>query len=138
MTNGYKPFSSDYWVKLFSLILAIMIWFAIHSAIQRGIEPRRPLPRAQSRVFNDLPIKVLTAAGDNRIFRVTPATVDIQLTLDSVSSIEINSNDILPFVDLTGPANVKQKIFINAPAGVKIDLVNPPTVEVEQVGRISN
>jgi hypothetical protein len=69
---------ADFWLKLFSLALAVLIWFTVSFAIQRKLTPisNLAMPTAE-RAFPAMPIAVLSSAQDVRGYTVEPKTVDV-------------------------------------------------------------
>ena len=68
----------DFWLKLFSLMLAVLLWLTVSFASRKdtGFDQR-----VLSRM---LPVTILASAEDVRSFRVSPS--DVAVTVPAVSS----------------------------------------------------
>ncbi|SPE56932.1 exported hypothetical protein [Verrucomicrobia bacterium] len=128
-------FLKDFWLKLFSLALAILIWLTVSFAIHKENLPA-PLsisPLTERTLFN-LPVLVVSAAADVQEFRVDPNVVAVTVQGDSKLLDTLQSKDIRALVDLTGkPApdgKLRAPIEVSTPAGVSHVKVVPPDVDV--------
>ena len=118
----------DFWLKLFSLALAILIWFIVTFVSQKEV-------RLEPRVFLHLPVIVLSAAEDVRNFRVIPNEVTVTVQADVESLQNLQSKDIRATVDLSGvnvtaARELHKRIAVSAPAGVTYRRVVPEVVLV--------
>jgi YbbR domain-containing protein len=127
----------NFWLKLFSMMLAIVIWFSIKYGIQADINFGQNLVTnpvvEESRA---VPIQVLAQAGDSRIFKITPDTVHISCTGESAILRKYRARvDFKAYVDLTEPQKKESdyEIRIHVPAGITVLRVFPPAARVEQV-----
>jgi YbbR domain-containing protein len=69
------------WLKIFSVLLAMLIWFAAHN--QLADNPTMPTAftvNDAQRDFSDRPVLVLTLPTDRRLFRVDPPTVSVTVS----------------------------------------------------------
>src|SRR3954463_335569 len=112
----------DFVLKLFSLVLAILIWLTIFFAIQKEVTPLPGAPSHNARVrFFNLPIAVVATAQDVGAFRVEPSDVEITLEGDANLIEKLQKRDIRVMVDLSGiesPTNFHKRIEVSTPAGV--------------------
>jgi YbbR domain-containing protein len=123
----------DFWLKSFSLVLAIMIWLAIHSNLQtESADPNNPF-RAPDKRNWVRPIMLMTAADDHRAYVVEPLAVNIKLNGDTEELRKLSPNDIQVYVDLTeqqlvhGAFPVKYKL----PRNIALQSLWPSHVHVE-------
>jgi YbbR domain-containing protein len=123
----------DFLLKLFSLALAVLIWFTV-TEIQKESSP---LPRlsmnSEIRTFSNLPVVVMSAAQDVRSFKVYPSEVEVTVQGDSKILKSITSKDIRVIVDLTGvegSGGLRKRIEVSTPSGVTHVRVEPQEVEV--------
>src|SRR5689334_2363957 len=74
----------DFWLKLFSLALAGLIWFTVNLAIKNDIAPNASLSLAPTDqvVLRDVPVTVLASAAQQPAFTVTPKTVEVTVQGD--------------------------------------------------------
>jgi hypothetical protein len=127
MTNFLRNlFLEDFWLKLFSLALAILIWLTVTYANPKDA-------RTEKRVYTSLPVTILAATEDVHNFKVTPSEVVVTVEADFKTMQKLEVKDIRPMVDLTrvGPArDLMTRIQVAVPAGVKPVQVTPEQVQV--------
>jgi hypothetical protein len=119
-------FLEDFWWKLFSLVLAVLVWLIVTFASHKEA-PSEP------RVFANLPIRVLSAAEDVRHFKVNPNEVEITVQGDAKTLQNLQGKDIRAMVDLTGVAvaeDLRKPIEVSVPARVTCLRVVPEEVKV--------
>ncbi len=119
-------FLEDVWWKLFSLVLALLIWFAVTFASQREIP-------TDKRVFVNLPVIVISSAEDVHNFKVSPAEVQVTVQGSAETLQNLQPKDIRPMVDLTGVAaasELREPVEVSVPPGVTFLSVEPEEVQV--------
>jgi len=126
----------DFWLKLFSFVLAVLTWFAVNRMANQkeglGVGSLSLAP-PEHRVLTHLPVLVLSSAADVRSFRVSPNEVDV--TVQGVPAVvkELQDRDVRVSVDLTGiqaAKDLRLRIDVSTPAGVSYTHVEPPEVQV--------
>jgi YbbR domain-containing protein len=123
----------DFWLKLFSFVLAVLIWFTINVAIKNQLPPQASLTLSQQLIIPDLPVVILSSAEDVRSARVNPKTVDVTVQGDARILKTLQKKDIRVLVDLTGieAANaLRKRIEVSTPPGVTHVRVDPEEVQV--------
>jgi len=120
----------DFWLKLFSLALAAMIWFTVHFASQKDVSPLTFT--ANEREFANVPVMVVFAAEDVRSFTVNPRVVKVTAQGDTKMLNSVQGKDFRVMVDLTGieAAHLRKKVEVNPPLGVIHAHATPAEVEV--------
>lgn len=116
----------DFWLKLFSLVLAVLIWLTVTFASQKDAQ-------TEDRVLSHLPVAVVSAAEDVRHFRVSPSEVQVRVRGDAKILQNVQSKDIRAIVDLTGVTTARElrkRVEVSAPAGVACLRVVPEEVQV--------
>jgi len=116
----------DFWLKLFSLALAALIWFTVTFVSQKEV-------RTDTRVFFSLPVSVLSSSDDVRNFKVSPGEVEVTVQGDVETLQNLQSKDIRARVDLTGVAaahELRKRVEVSVPAGVTYLHVSPEEVQV--------
>jgi YbbR domain-containing protein len=126
---------NDFWLKLFSLALAVLIWVTVSLAVQKEVSPAAPLTLTTPgrRTFSHLPVVVLSSASDVRSFKVNPKEVEVTVEGDTKRLQGLQPNDIRVIVDLTGIESARdltKRIEVSTPAGVTHILVSPQEVEI--------
>jgi YbbR domain-containing protein len=117
----------DFWLKLFSLVLAVLLWLTVTFASQKdtGIDQRV--------LSKMIPVTVLASAEDIHSFRVSPS--EVAVTVQGYPKIlqNLQTNDIRAIVDLTGVVvarDLRKRIEVTVPAGVAPLRVMPEEVQV--------
>ncbi|MCX6923505.1 MAG: CdaR family protein, partial [Verrucomicrobia bacterium] len=116
----------DFWLKLFSLALAILTWLTVTFVSPKDARP-------ETRVFSNLPVAVLASAEDMHNFKVKPTEVEVTVQGDPKIVQNLQSKDIRASVDLTGVGvarDLRVRIEVSVPAGVAPMRVVPDEVQV--------
>ena len=127
-------FFEDFWLKLFALILAILIWLTVSLAIRKEVSPL-PSTLGQNnaeRVFFNLPVVVFSLAEDVHNFKVNPQEVSVTVQGDRKALETLRGQDIGVTVNLTHleGSHLRKRIDVSTPVGIMHVQVNPPDVEV--------
>lgn len=123
---------TNFWLKLFSLVLATMIWFAIFSA-QNAPRADRPLLGNISINLRQVPITVMKSAGDLRGFRVEPSTVDVTLNGPLAKAQALTPSHLEVFINLTDVSDtvgLTKKILVHVPPEFTVVKVSPAEVRI--------
>jgi YbbR domain-containing protein len=124
----------DFFLKLFSLALAVLIWLVVSFAVQKEGSPAAALTfTPQERTFSNLPVIVLSNAQDVRNIRVNPNQVEVTVRGDAKLVKSLHGNDIRVIVDLTGieaARDLRKRIEVSTPAGISHVSVAPQEVQV--------
>lgn len=128
---------NNFWIKVCSLLLAIMIWHVVNTW-QQGGQFRSPgVAPAAERAFNRMPITVMKSADNERGFRVEPSRVDVLLrgAPDVVNKLSVR--DVQVFIDLTDvsdASNLLKRVQVHHPPGLTVSRVTPAEVRVQPSG----
>jgi hypothetical protein len=124
----------DFWLKLFSLALAILVWVTVSFAIRQQGSPVSTVGVAiKERPFYNLPVTIVSSTEDVRNVKVTPGEVEVTVQGDARLVDQLHSKDIRAIVDVTGggPAPDMQKpVEVFTPPGVTFVRVVPAEVHV--------
>ena len=126
----------DFWLKLFSLVLAILIWLTISFAIGRGVSPTTTLTSANSKeqTYYNIPVYLMSTAADVRDFKVSPNVVAVKVRGESRRLKDLQAKEIRALIDLSGieaaPRGLAKRIEVTTPAGITFVQVIPDEVEV--------
>ena len=137
-------FFHDFWLKLFSLALALLIWLTVWLfAIRKEVSPATALTNArlEERTFYNIPVLVMSTAADVRDLKVNPGEVAIKIRGESKKLQELErklredpqARDIRALVDLTGIESTRglhKKIVVTVPADITFEEANPDEVEI--------
>lgn len=128
-------FLDDFWLKLFSLILATLIWLTIYFA---GLIPNGPLTLLQKqRTLQGLPVTIVSSDDDVRNLKVIPNTVTVLVEGNSVLMRELSPAAVRVRVDLSGiqvRESLRRRVEVAAPPGVAYLKVVPEEVQVYRAG----
>lgn len=144
ITTLRSIFFRDFWLKLFSLVLAILIWLTVWKfAISQDVSPTTALSttRLDERTFYNIPVLVISAAADVRDFKVSPGEVAIKVrgetaklqALEKKMHDDPQARDIRALVDLTGiesTRGLRKRIVVTTPADITFEQADPDEVEI--------
>jgi len=137
-----RLFFHDFWLKLFSLSLAVLIWLTVSFAIKKDVSPVASLTMdVTRRTFSGLPLILLSSAADVRDFKVTPKEVEVTVQGDKKILDKLEKKDIRVIVDLTGiesARDLRKRIDVSTPAGVTHVKVDPDEVGVSILPKRAN
>jgi YbbR domain-containing protein len=126
----------DFWLKLFSFVLAVLTWFTVNSMANQkesiGMGALSLVP-PERRVLSHLPVLILSSAEDVRSFHVSPKEVDVTVQGDPGVLKDLQTKDVRVSVDLTGvqaAQDLRKRIEVATPAGVTHVRVEPAEVQV--------
>ena len=127
---------NNWGLKLAALVFAMMIWAAVHSNLQKGINiPEDAIRTDITREFPRRPVTVMTVATDGRAFRVIPDEVTVKVRAEIAVLNRLNAEDIQPFVKLTGKQEPRGPFAVQVylPPDVSLEQVTPKAVQIEPV-----
>ncbi|KAF0178226.1 MAG: hypothetical protein FD161_1973 [Limisphaerales bacterium] len=116
----------NFWLKLFSLVLATMIWFAIFGA-QNNLRPSQPALGTVTRKIEHVPITVMKSAADLRAFRVEPSQIDVTVRGPIAEVQALTARQLEVFINLTDvhdTAGLNKKILVHTPPGIAVVAVS--------------
>jgi len=126
----------DFWLKLFSFVLAVLTWFAVNRMANQkeGLSVGSlSLAPPEQRTLTHLPVLIVSSAEDVRSFRVSPKEVDVTVQGSSALVKELQNRDVRVSVDLTGiqaGKDLRIRTDVSTPAGISYVRVEPPEVQV--------
>jgi YbbR domain-containing protein len=125
----------DFWLKLFSFALAILMWFTISSAIQPG-DSSTPLSftsEAQRRTFTSVPVVILSSGRLAGGCKILPQSVEVTVKGDPKILAGLKDEDIQAVVNLVGiegGSDIVKRLKITSPATVSVLKADPEEVQV--------
>ncbi|HEX4263076.1 MAG TPA: hypothetical protein VH597_01950 [Verrucomicrobiae bacterium] len=122
----------DFWLKLFSLALGILIWLTVHFSIDKEVSPWSAL------IGHAVDEKVLTVrvdvpTADARAVTADPAQVQVTLRGDPKQLKGLGTGDIRAMVDLAGVETadgLSRHVQLILPPGISYTQITPDVVEV--------
>lgn len=119
----------NFWWKLTSLLLAVIVWFVVH---QDAPVSASTAPRNTYR-FTAHPLALLRDSTDKRPVRITPTEVEVTVTAPMTETTRLSEADIQTFVDINeveGRSN-KVRVRVYVPRGVRLEEITPDEATVE-------
>ncbi len=126
-------FIKDVGWKLFSLVLAMVIWFMVRPVSREPAKSGNPLAASVPRTFTNLPVVVMSSAADVRAFKVRPDAVRVTVSGRREIVDALTERDLRVTVDLTGiesTRGLQARVTVAVPPGVTFIAARPPEVDV--------
>jgi hypothetical protein len=127
-------FLHNFWLKLLSILLASLIWFAVDANIRKEPIKLQTLFRPESsRDFPDRPILVLESPGHISHWRVEPAKATVTVVGPARILERIRESDVAVFVRVAGSPKAIQPavVEVHAPSDVSVREISPAAVLVK-------
>ena len=119
--------------KIFSLGLAISLYFTVRTVRQSSGSPSRPLEARVEHTYRGIPVLVVSSAADVREFKVNPAIVQITVRGRPEALSQLQEEELRVTVDLTGiesTAGLTKRVNVSMPPGITLVEVIPAEVSV--------
>jgi hypothetical protein len=124
----------DFWLKLFSLALATLIWLMVWYGTGKGVSPLAALTnRTPEQNYYNVPVLVRLPAADVRYVKVDPSEVQVSVRGEPNLLRDVQPRDIRAEVDLSGiesARGLRKRIEVTTPPGIVFVRVIPDEVEV--------
>jgi YbbR domain-containing protein len=127
-------FLHDFWLKLFSVVLAMALWAIVFVDTQS--KELAPVPQVQSpveRPLYNLPVIVMSAAEDVHAYKVIPDVVTVTVQGEKEAIQKLQPKDIRVLLDLTGIQSARdltKNVEVTTPPGFSVVRVAPKDVRV--------
>jgi YbbR domain-containing protein len=123
----------NFWLKLFSLFLATMLWFAVSSMQDRSERVPGYEKGIHEKTFEQVAIAILKTPSDTRLYTISPASVDITVRGAPKVVDALTIRDLEVFINLANrryePAI--QEVHARVQADVTVD-ISTGTVRVKR------
>jgi YbbR domain-containing protein len=119
--------------KVLSVIVAVVIWLAVHKISVADSQGVSPVNGAVTHSFQSVPVLVVSAAADVREFKVRPAAVQITVSGTPEAVTALDPRQIHVLVDLTGiqaASDLKKRVDVSTPPGITFISAAPAEVDV--------
>jgi YbbR domain-containing protein len=130
----HRNISNNFWLKLFSLVLATLIWFVISSNFRSAETPVNitPFRPTGSKDFRR-PVVVMMPGKNVQPFQVDPSEVTVKVLGDQSLLEKMREDDIEVYVNLTNVQNPQGsfRVEVSAPREMTIQQVWPAHVYVK-------
>jgi len=130
----------NFWSKLFSLVLATLIWLAVHFGIQIDFALSQPIQveHLATKQLDHVPIGAVVRPGESRTFVISPAEVSMVLMGSEAALLRASTDTIHLHVDLTdfrGPTRTNCELHADVPKDITLMSIAPPSVRVERLSQ---
>jgi YbbR domain-containing protein len=114
------------WLKLFSLVLATLIWFTVQSNVGLGA-------RDVIRPFSNRPILVLTDTAEHVAVVASPAQANVTVRGPAALMQELSEQDIHLYVRLNDRRQMggELPVYAHVPSGASIVRISPHTATIK-------
>jgi YbbR domain-containing protein len=125
----WRPLIFDHgWLKVISLVLAALIWLAVHSTV--GVDPTAG-PKA-TREFLHRPVLLLAETAAHQAFLVEPAYIDVFVQGPATMLNALKEQEVQVFVRLTdGRTSGTAPVRVHVPSGLTVMHSDPLTVIIK-------
>ncbi len=122
--------TKDFGWKIFSVILAVLIWLTIRNA---GVESGAPGLLAVQNIFTNIPVSAVSSTADVRDVRIKTNVVTVTVSAAPDMMAALTSASFHAVVNLTGmdaAHDVSRHVEVSVPSRVMVLNVDPPDVTV--------
>jgi len=122
----------DLAMKLAALGLAVALWATVTTMIDKT-ERERGVVMNSNKLFQGLPVSVVSGRGDVSRYRVSPETVNVfvQGTPDAIEALDMAAvKAVVDLTDWDGRAGQPAEVWVLTPRGTAVVRVSPPEVNV--------
>jgi hypothetical protein len=125
-------FLDHFWLKLFSLLLAMLVWLAVRANIVREASFREFGDREATRNFTARPVMVMTESGAHPAVRIEPAFVDIAVRGVAQDVERLDVRDVRAFVRIPDhpEGETPAPVHVQLPPDAALVMVSPGVVRV--------
>ena len=120
----------NFWWKVTSLMLGIIVWIVVHDSGAAG----DIIPRSQRR-FSRHTLSLMRETTDKRPIRITPNEVDVIVSAPIMEATRLQDGDIQTFVDMADVNDrndkVRIRVFVPGSRGVRLESITPDEATVE-------
>lgn len=120
----------NFWWKVTSLLLAMIVWIVVHGTGAVG----DVIPRSQ-RKFAHHTLSLMRETTDKRPIRITPNEVEIIVSAPIMEATRLQDSDIQTFVDMGDVdgrnGKVRIRVFVPGSRGVRLESITPEEATVE-------
>lgn len=123
-------FTKDLSWKLFSLFLAMAVWFTANRILHESVV-LAPDANIRTVTYDNLPVTVVSATSDVRAFLAVPTAVKVVVSGPVAAMNSLRASELHAIVNVTG-ANLERgallPVEISSPANVAVTIIEPDRV----------
>jgi YbbR domain-containing protein len=124
----------NFWLKLFSLLLATMLWFAVFSVQDRPERVPGYATGIQQKTFEKVAISILKTPSDTRLYTVSPSSVDVKVEGAPEAIAALTIRDFEVFINLANRRyeNTLPQVHALVQGDVRVLDISPGFVRVKR------
>jgi YbbR domain-containing protein len=125
-------FTKDWAWKLFSLLLAVVIWFTVHRTLGESNTPATPA-EVSTLAYRNLPVALVSAGPDVHQYRLLQTTVAVTVSGSPEIIGILQANQVHATVDLSDTNLInsqKLRVEVSVPPGVTVVSIKPASIGV--------
>lgn len=128
---------SNFALKILSLILATLLWFAIESNLHRKTRLSASPFSEDATLDLPCPVAALVTAGSDRPVVITPAEVQVKLagTPQVLGDLEVTNLAVFVRVPATLKTEELLSVEVRPPASIRLVSISPAQVSVKPAPR---
>jgi len=118
--------------KLFSLILAVVLWITIHN-LRETPETIAPFATMTTATYTNLPVLAVSSGADVHNAQIAPNFVAVKVSGPADIMASLQKSDVHVLINLTGLDSarlLRRNVDVSVPPGVTLDRVSPAEVSV--------
>jgi YbbR domain-containing protein len=120
----------NFWWKITSLMLAIIVWIVVHDSGAAG----DIIPRSKRR-FAHHTLSLMRESTDKRPIRISPNEVEVIVSAPILEATRLQDSDIQTFVDMGDLTSqndkVQIRVFVPGSRGVRLESITPAEATIE-------
>jgi len=123
--------TKDFWWKLFSVILAVIIWLTVHKIYE--VPTGGAALAGNTLTYGNLPVLLVSSVADVSDYRLAQTTVAVTVSGPNEAMGVLQANQIHALVDLSDiqtNRDLKRTVEISVPPRVILVSVNPQKIGV--------
>jgi hypothetical protein len=131
-------FLHNFWLKLFSVVLATLIWLAVWASLRgESVLSHRIASAEVTRKFPRRPVLVVTGTGEHPALAIEPSDVSVLVRGPAAVLSGLKEQDIQVFLHLQGRLDSAGDfgVVVHAPIGVTEVVAFPEHVTIRPTGR---
>lgn len=125
-------FIKDWLWKLFSVLLAVAIWFTVHRVLLQSAVPVTASDTSRI-TYGSLPVALVSGATDVHLYRVVPSEVKVTVAGSQEAIAVLQASQIRVSVDISGfdpVKDLKRDVDVSLPPGITLISVDPAKVGI--------
>lgn len=125
-------FIKDWLWKLFSVLLAVAIWFTVHRVLLQSAAPVTASDISRN-IYGSLPVELVSGTTDVHLYRVVPSEVRVTVAGSQEAMAVLQASQIRVSVDISGfdpVKDLKRDVDISLPPGITLISVDPAKVGI--------